>query len=157
MVIRIRSCKLSNHLINYFNIFLNILVVVLFFSVHFCTMNAQELENRLINFSSAVINFVQSLPNTKAANQLGGQLLRSATSASLNYGEAQSGESRRDFIHKMKIITKELRESHICLKTIHRSIALDDSQKLVHLIDEANQLVAIFVKSVKTSEQNHKH
>ena len=80
-----------------------------------------DLEDRLIDFAVVIINFVETLPNRKAANHLGGQLLRSGTSPTLNYGEARSAESRNDFIHKMKICLKELRESYNCLRIFHRA------------------------------------
>ena len=79
-----------------------------------------NIEERLIDFSVAIISLMESLPNTRVANYLGNQLLRSGISPSLNYGEACSAESRNDFIHKMKICLKELRESYnnlrICSK-----------------------------------------
>lgn len=70
-----------------------------------------DLEDRLIDFAVSIIEFVESLPSTKSAQHLGGQLFRSGTSPSLNYGEAKSGESKNDFVHKMKVCLKELRES----------------------------------------------
>ena len=69
-----------------------------------------DLENRLIEFTIKIINVVESLPDSKVTNYFGGQLLRSGSSPVLNYGEAQAAESRRDFIHKLKIILKELRK-----------------------------------------------
>jgi len=80
-------------------------------------MNKFDLEERLINFAVMIVRICESI----AANHLAGQLIRSGTSPSLNYGEAQSGESRKDFIHKIKIVLKELRETYACLKIIHRS------------------------------------
>jgi four helix bundle protein len=80
-----------------------------------------DLEDRLIDFAVSVIEFVESLPNTQSANHLGGQLLRSGTSPSLNYGEARGGESKSDFIHKMKVCLKDLRESYNCLRILHRA------------------------------------
>ena len=80
-----------------------------------------DLEDRLIDFAVAIINFVEKLPNTKSANHLGGQILRSGTSPSLNYGEARIAESRNDFIHKMKVCLKELRESYNCLRILQRA------------------------------------
>lgn len=76
-------------------------------------MNKHDLEERLINFAVLIIEIVESMPDTKAANHLAGQLLRSGTSPALNYGEAQSGESRKDFIHKIKIALKELRNQYL--------------------------------------------
>lgn len=110
-----------------------------------------DLDERLINFAVAIINFVETLPNTKSANHLGGQLLRSGTSPSLNYGEARSAESQSDFIHKMKVCLKELRESYNCLRILHRAeiyVAVDQVQPL---IAECNELIAIFVKSISTA------
>ncbi|MBN4065701.1 four helix bundle protein [Candidatus Amoebophilus asiaticus] len=69
-----------------------------------------DIEERLIDFSVEIISFFESLPNTKSAAHLGGQLLRSGTSPALNYGEAKSAESKNDFLHKMKVCLKELRE-----------------------------------------------
>lgn len=114
-----------------------------------------NLEERLVDFAVSVIRLVDSLPNTKAANHLGGQLLRSGTSPALNYGEAQSSESRKDFVHKFKIILKELRESMVCLKILRKSNLFDASETLDWLSKECNQLVSIFVKSIETAEKNN--
>ncbi len=77
-----------------------------------------------------IIEIVNETPNTKAGNHLSKQLVRYGTSVSLNYGEVQSGESRKDFIHKMKIVLKELRETFICLKIIYRTKLYKSLQKL---------------------------
>lgn len=79
-----------------------------------------DLEERLIDFAILISNVVEGLPNTRLGNYVAGQLVRSGCSPALNYGEAQSAESRNDFIHKMKIILKELRESFISLKIVER-------------------------------------
>lgn len=71
-------------------------------------MKPLELEERLISFSVLILKLSDNLPSTFAATHLGKQLIRSATSSALNYGEAQAAESRADFIHKMKIVLKEL-------------------------------------------------
>jgi four helix bundle protein len=81
-------------------------------------MTAYELETRLINFASRVTNLAEALPKTFAAKHLGNQIIRSASSPALNYGEAQAAESVEDFLHKMKICQKELRETSVCLKLI---------------------------------------
>jgi len=73
-------------------------------------MDKSNLEERLINFAVLIIKITNELANTKAGNHLGGQLIRSGTSPALNYGEAQSAESRKDFVHKIKVVLKELRE-----------------------------------------------
>ncbi len=77
-----------------------------------------DLEDRLIAFAVLIIKITESLNNTKAGNHIAGQLVRSGTSPALQYGEAQSAESRNDFIHKLKILLKELRESLVALKII---------------------------------------
>ncbi len=107
-----------------------------------------DLENRLIEFSVLIIHTVENLPNTKTGNHLVSQLLRSCTSPALNYGEAQSAESRKDFIHKMGIILKELRESLVTLKILARVSYISDHQ----VMDECNQLIAIFNKSLITAK-----
>jgi len=70
-----------------------------------------DIEDRLIDFAVMIAEIVETLPNTKAANHIGGQMIRSGCSPALNYGEAQEAESRKDFIHKMGICRKELRET----------------------------------------------
>lgn len=110
---------------------------------------------RLIDFASRIIDLVESLPNSLAAKHLGGQLLRSGTAPALNYGEAQSAESRSDFIHKMKICLKELRETLICLKLISKRTWFPIT-KLTPLISENHELVAMFVSSTKTALENKK-
>lgn len=118
-------------------------------------MDKHDLEERLISFAVLIVEIVESMPDTKAANHLSGQLLRSGTSPALNYGEAQSGESRRDFIHKIKIVLKELRESFICLKIIHRSKLYKTEEKILFALKECNELISIFVKSVETAQKNN--
>lgn len=117
-------------------------------------MNKLDLEERLINFSVLIISITDSMPNSRAGNHLACQLVRSGTSVSLNYGEAQSGESRKDFIHKIKIVLKELRESHICLKIIHRAKLFKIEQTILEALKESNELISIFVKSVETAQKN---
>ncbi len=110
-----------------------------------------DLEERLIDFVVLTIQVVQALPNDKVCSHLGNQLLRSGTSPAPNYGEALGGESKRDFLHKIKIVLKELRETLICLKILSRANYL----KTEHLASkECNELVAIFVKSVVTATKN---
>jgi len=118
------------------------------------TMEKQfDLDERLINFAVAIINFVETLPNTKSANHLGGQLLRSGTSPSLNYGEARSAESQSDFVHKMKVCLKELRESYNCLRILHRVEIYVSFDQVQSLTAECNELIAIFVKSISTASK----
>ena len=113
-----------------------------------------DLEDRLVDFSVLMLRVADALPKTYAGQHLAGQLIRSGTSPALNYGEAQSGESRKDFIHKVKICLKELRESRVCLKIIDRSGLLKDHDLVKQGLAECNELTAIFVKSVRTAEAN---
>jgi four helix bundle protein len=120
-------------------------------------MNKSELEDRLRNFSVLILEISDEIPNKKTGNHLSGQLIRSGTSASLNYGEAQSGESRKDFIHKIKIVLKELRETCICLKIIKRAKLYKVKDKIEKALNENDELISIFVKSVETAQKNLNH
>ena len=113
-----------------------------------------DLEERLIDFAVAIIKISNCLPNNRTGNVLGNQLVKSGTSPALNYGEAQSAESRRDFIHKLKIVLKELRETLICLKIIDRTALLRNNEILHETLKENNELISIFVKSVETANKN---
>ena len=113
-----------------------------------------DLEERLISFSIQIIKLTDILPLTKAGNALGGQIIRSGTSPALNYGEAQSAESRKDFIHKLKIILKELRETYVCLKIINGSAIIQDKILIDNTMKECSELISIFVKSIATAKKN---
>ena len=110
-----------------------------------------DIEERLIDFSVAIIFCIESLPSTKSSVHLGGQLLRSGTSPALNYGEAKSAESKNDFVHKMKVCLKELRESYNCLRILHRAKLFKTENQITDLIKECNELISIFVKSINTA------
>ena len=112
-----------------------------------------DLEDRLITYAVSIIHATESIPKTKVGNHISGQLIRCGTSPASNYGEAQSAESRMDFIHKMKICLKELRETRIWLLIIERANLLKQTSKLELLIKENNELISIFVKSVKTAKK----
>ncbi|MFA6451710.1 MAG: four helix bundle protein [bacterium] len=112
-----------------------------------------DLEERLIDFSVSVIRTVESLPKSRVGNHIAGQLIRSGTSPAPNYGEAQSAESRSDFIHKMKICLKELRETRIWFLMIIRANLLK-AALIEPLLNENDQLISIFVASIKTARQN---
>ena len=113
-----------------------------------------NLEDRLIDFAVRILHVAESLPKTKAGNHIAGQLIRCGTAPAPNYGEAQDAESRADFIHKMKVSLKELRETRIWLLIIGKPNLLKPASKLEPLIDESNQLISIFVANVKTAKQN---
>jgi len=120
------------------------------------TKRIYDLEERLIEFSLLIIQIVELLPNTKAGNHIGGQLIRSGTSPAFNYGEAQSAESINDFIHKMKICLKELRETKISLKIIKKKPLIKLLDIIEPVLKESDELIAIFVKSINTAESNKK-
>jgi four helix bundle protein len=113
-----------------------------------------DLEERLIDFAVRIIRIVESLPKTKVANHIAGQLVRCGTSPAPNYGEAQSAESRSDFIHKMKVALKELRETKVWLLMIVRAMLIKPVSKLDSLIKENDELISIFMTSIKTAKQN---
>jgi four helix bundle protein len=113
-----------------------------------------DLEERLIDFAVIIADITEALPNTRMGNYIAGQLVRSGCSPALNYGEAQGAESRNDFIHKMKIILKELRESMIALKIIEKR-AMHNLDKTLAAKGECNQSIAIFVKSIETAKKNN--
>ena len=107
-----------------------------------------KLENRLIDFASRILDLVDTLPQKATAKHVGGQMMRSGTSPALNYGEARAAESKADFVHKLKICLKELRETHIALRIVQRQKWFSETQ-LKPILDECNQLIAMFVASLK--------
>ena len=116
----------------------------------------KELEDRLINFAGTVIQMRGALEPGEITENLFGQLTRSATSAALNYGEAQGAESRKDFAHKIGIVLKEIRESHNNLKIIATAgLFKGNKNEIEKALEECNQLVAIFHKTSLTLK-NHK-
>ena len=117
--------------------------------------NKFNLDERLIDFASVIIDVTEALPSTIAGNHIAGQLTRSGTAPCLQYGEAQGAESRADFIHKMKISLKELRETFNCLRLIRKK-GWYSEKALEQYIDENNQLISIFVKSIETARKNNK-
>jgi four helix bundle protein len=118
-------------------------------------MNKHELEERLIDFAADVILFSNSIEKSYAGNHLGTQIIRSSTSPALNYGEAQSAESPKDFIHKMGICLKELRETFNCLRIIEKANLTLNIKTLTILKTEVNELISIFVASIKTAKNNN--
>lgn len=113
-----------------------------------------DLEERLLEYSAAIIRLVEQLPDTRAGNHVAGQLLRSGTSALPNHGEAQAAESPADFIHKMKVCLKEFRESYRWLLLIRRVPLVKDKIEIEPLIKETDELIRIFFKSIQTAQKN---
>lgn len=118
-------------------------------------MGRNNLEDRLIRFTITVLALTEEFPNTKMALELKGQLVRSAPSFSLNYAEAQGAESRRDFIHKLKIVLKELRETNANLKIVFGvNITKTPESHKIYMLKEADELISIIVTSIRTATYN---
>ena len=113
-----------------------------------------NLEERLLDFSVIVIKTVEALPNNRVGNHIAGQLIKSGTSPYANHGEAQAAESPKDFIHKLKICLKELRESKRWMELIEKARLLRQGSKLNNAIQENEELIKIFVASIKTANKN---
>ena len=109
-----------------------------------------DLEERLVDYTCRMIDVVEALPTTRAGNYISGQLVRSCHSPAFNYGEAQGAESPKDFVHKLGVVLKELRETLNCLKILAGSNYLKYENPA---IKECNELVSIFVKSVETNKK----
>ena len=126
-----------------------------------CTMNMRaekqyDLEKRLLDYSVSVIRMVEHLPATRAGNHVASQLLRSGTSALPNHGEAQSAESKEDFVHKMSLCLKELRESSRWLQLMKRVPLVQSASQTDSLIQETEELIRIFVTSIRTARNGKK-
>ncbi|MCX6235311.1 MAG: four helix bundle protein [Bacteroidetes bacterium] len=115
-----------------------------------------QIENRLIDFVVRIQEVLKTFPNTYFHMQLANQISKSSTSTALNYAEAQSAESAKDFIHKIKIVLKELRECYVSLRILAHDKDLNDTSELSALVKENNELISIFVRSVQTAKKNLK-
>jgi four helix bundle protein len=118
-------------------------------------LRADDLENRLIDFSVRIIKLSMNLPKTPAGRHIAGQIMRSGTSPAPNYGEARGAESHADFVHKLRIVLKELNETSIWLRIIERSKLLK-REMLLSLIAENNELSRVFTASLKTARLRSK-
>ena len=118
------------------------------------TRRVYDLEERLLIYSANIIKLVEKLPDTRSGNHIAGQLLRSGTSPYPNHGEAQAAESQNDFIHKLKVSLKELRESKRWLLLIIYLEMIMDVEKVQILLTETEELIKIFVSSIRTAEKN---
>jgi four helix bundle protein len=114
-----------------------------------------DLEERLLEFSANIIQLIDTLPNTRAANHIAGQLLRCGTSPLGNHGEVQAAESRRDFVHKLRICLKEFKETRRWLRLLKHSQLLP-TPKMEPILPETEELIRIFAASVRTAEKNAK-
>ena len=112
-----------------------------------------DLEERLLEYSAAIIRLVEKMINTKAGNHVGGQMLRSGTSPYFNHGEAEAAESPKDFVHKMMICLKELRETKRALRLTKRVPLIQPPNECDPLLNETEELIKIFFTSIRTANK----
>ncbi len=112
-----------------------------------------NLQERLIDYTVRIIKLSEALRDTKAGKHVSSQVLRSGTSPAPNYGEAQSAESTADFIHKLKVALKELRETEIWLKIITKAKMIKPAYQLTPLLQETDEPVAILFTSIETAKK----
>ncbi len=113
-----------------------------------------DLQDRLVAYAIWIIKLSEALPETKAGKHVSSQILRSRTSPAPNYGEAQSAESKADFVHKLKIALKELRETEIWLKIIAKARMIESVSQLAPLLQETDELIAILFTSIETAKKS---
>lgn len=118
------------------------------------TGRTYDLEERLLAFATAVINLSEMLPSSRAGNHVAGQILRSGTSPYPNHGEAEAADSREDFIHKLRVCLKELRETRRWARLIARMNWMESNATLRFILNESDELIRIFGSSVKTAIEN---
>ncbi len=109
-----------------------------------------DIEERLIDFAVRIVKLSNYLPKTQVANHVSGQLLRSGTAPAAHYAEARGAESKKDFVHKLKICLKELNESRVWLKIIARS-EIESASKLQNITKECDELCRIINASIRTT------
>ena len=113
-----------------------------------------DLEDRFVDYTCRMIDVVEALPNTRSGNYIAGQLIKSCHSPTFNYGEAQAAESTKDFVHKMGVILKELKECRTALKVIRKKEMIKPVTKLEGVYNETEELIAIIGKSISTAKKN---
>ncbi len=113
-----------------------------------------DLEDHLVRFACMCLRVCLLLPNSKAGSNLEYQLSKSGTASALVYGEAQAAESRPDFIHKMKVVLKEIRETRVNLKII-KTMPVVIYEQVDVALNESNELITIFLTSIKTAKNNN--
>lgn len=128
-------------------------VIIQFCEKYFMESRAYDLENRLVKFAILMLELCEDLHKLRISGNLAAQLSRSGTAPAMLYGEVQAAESRADFIHKMKLVLKELRETRITLRIIYEKPILSND-KIKSGLKEANELIGIFTQSVKTAKVN---
>ncbi|MCX6325296.1 MAG: four helix bundle protein [Bacteroidia bacterium] len=114
-----------------------------------------DMSDRFMVFVVNIIKLEKQLCKTYSGRHIYGQLFRAGTSSGANYEEARAGESRADFIHKMQIVLKELRESHFWIKLIIAAkLITSEDEGLKFLFNESKELASITAKSIVTAKSN---
>jgi len=115
-----------------------------------------DLEDRLVEYGCRMIDVVEALPSTRARNYIAGQLIKCGLPPAFNYGEVQAAESRNDFIHKLGIVLKELKEWRTALKIIRRKEMINPAKRIDEIFKEIEELIAIVAKSIETATKNRR-
>ena len=115
-----------------------------------------DLEDRLIDYTCRMIDVTESLPKTRSGKYMAGQLIKSCHSPAFNYSESQAAESPDDFIHKLKVVLKELKECRTSLKIIIKKGFISPKAKKEPIYKETEELIAIIGKCISTAEKNKK-
>jgi len=113
-----------------------------------------DIEDRLVEYSCRMIDVVEALPKTRSGNYIAGQLIKSCISPTFNYGEVQAAESRNDFIHKLGVVLKELKECRTALKIIRKKELIKPTKRISLIYKETEELIAIIAKSIETAQNN---
>ena len=114
-----------------------------------------DLEERMLSHAARIVALYDSMPAGSGARQIGNQLIRSGTLPYLHHGEVEAAESLDDFVHKLKVCLKELRETWWALRLLQRATQLSDTAEIDALIEETQQLIRIFFQSVRTARQQN--
>ena len=117
-------------------------------------MTPIELQERLIQFAVAILKLFRKMPNSPDAKHISGQFMRSGTHPGIHYGEVRAAESSKDFVHKLKMINKELRETHNSLR-IAQMMDYVEPQDILPVLQECNELVSIFTATIKSHERKN--
>ena len=108
-----------------------------------------NLEERLVNFAVSIVDFTSKFRKDQISLYFIDQLVRSSSSAALNYGESRGALTHKDYTYKISLVLKEINESHVCLKILSRSSSFNEYFKNELILNEANELVAIFYSTLK--------
>ena len=113
-----------------------------------------DLEERLLEFAVRIIRVTEAMIRSRAGTYVADQLLRAGTSPYGHHGEAEGAESRDDFIHKLKVCYKELREARRWLRLVCRTPLVKNPESIEEILEESDQLVRIFSASIRTAQTN---